>query len=195
MSQRYQLSTATAKIESARKGDILFYRQAELPPGRYTVDAVAYDANATVASVKSFPLEVPAADASGASLSSLVVIDHLERVPAAERDPSNPLYFGETIIYPSMGDPVRKASKVVGYYFTAHAPGAARKALLEVVRDGQVANKIMLSLSAPDENGRVQTAGALPLDSLAPGAYQLRVSLLDGGKPVDTRTAPLTVAE
>ena len=35
MSQHYQLSSPAAKLEAARAGDILFYRQAELPPGQY----------------------------------------------------------------------------------------------------------------------------------------------------------------
>jgi hypothetical protein len=195
MSQHYQLSTSAAKLEAARAGDILFYRQTDLPPGKYTVEAVAYDAGASTASVKSFPLEVPGPDAAGNSLSSLVVIDHVEKVPAAERDAKNPLYMGELLVYPSMGEPVRKAGKVMGYYFTAHAPGATRKALLEIVRDGQVASKLMLNLAAPDAAGRVQHADALPLAALAPGAYELRVSLLDGGQATLTRSAAFTVTE
>jgi hypothetical protein len=195
MSQHYQLSSPSAKLEAARSGDILFYRQTELPPGKYTVDAVAYDAGAAAASVKSFPLEVPGADADGTLLSSLVVIDHVERVPAAERDAKNPLYFGETLVYPSMGEPLHKAGKVMGYYFTAHAPGAARKALLEVVHGGQVAHRLMLNLTAPDGQGRVQNAGTLPLDSFAPGTYELRVSLLDGAERVATRSTPFALAE
>lgn len=195
MSQHYQLTTPLAKLESARAGDILFYRQAELPAGRYTVEAVAYDASGAAASVKSFPVDVPAPGPQGISVSSLVVIDHLERVPAAERDPKNPLYFGETLVYPSMGDPVRKAGKVLGYYFTARAPGSGRKAVLEVVRDGKLADSRMINLPAADDKGRVQHADALALDALAPGAYELRVSLLDGTQRVATRSTAFTLAQ
>jgi hypothetical protein len=194
MSQRYQLSTAPEKLEAAKKGDILFYRQAELPPGKYTVDAVAYDAGATAASVKSFSLEVPA-EIEGVGLSSVVVIDHVERVPAADRDPRNPLYFGDTLVYPSMGDPLRKAGKVMGYYFTAQAPGAPRKGLLEVVQGGKVVSRLALTLAAPDASGKVQHAGTLALDPLPPGSYEMRVSLLDGTRTVASRTAPFAVAE
>jgi VWFA-related protein len=195
MSQHYQLSSTAAKLEVARAGDILFYRQTELPPGKYTVDAVAYDAGAAAASVKSFPLEVPGPDPGGTVLSSLVVIDHVEKVPASERDASNPLYMGEVLVYPSMGDPIRKSGKVMGYYFTAHAPGTPRKALLEVVQDGAVTSKLLLNLSAPDANGRVQYADALAIGSFTPGTYELRVSLLDGSQRVATRSTPFTVAE
>ena len=125
MSQHYQLSTSAAKLEAARAGDILFYRQTDLPPGKYTVEAVAYDAGAGAASVKSFPLEVPGPDAAGNSLSSLVVIDHVEKVPAADRDPKNPLYMGELLVYPSMGEPVRKAGQ--GHGLLLHRARARRE--------------------------------------------------------------------
>ena len=65
VSQHFQLSSPAARLEAARSGDILFYREAELPPGQYVLDAIAYDAGATAASVKSFPLEVPGSGAVG----------------------------------------------------------------------------------------------------------------------------------
>jgi VWFA-related protein len=196
VSQHYQLSAPAAKLDTARAGDILFYRETELPPGKYTLDAVAYDAGAAAASVKSFPLEVAAPGDSGASLSSLVVIDHVERVPAAERDPRNPLYFGEMLVYPNLGDPLRKSTaKALGFYFTARAPASVRKGQLEVVRDGQVTAALPLQLPAPDATGLIQHAGTLSLDSFAPGAYQMRLTLLAGNERLASQTASFTVAE
>jgi hypothetical protein len=196
VSQHYQLSTSAAKLDSARRGDILFYREAELPPGQYTVDAVAYDAVTSAASVKTFPLEVPAPGPSGAILSSLVLIDHVERVPAADRDPQNPLYFGEMLVYPNLGDPLRKsAAKVLGFYFTARGPSTARKAQLEVAREGQVTARLPLDLSAPDASGLIQHAGTLPLQALAPGSYEMRLTMQAGSERLVSRTASFTVAE
>jgi VWFA-related protein len=196
MSQHYQLSAPAAKVDTARAGDILFYRETELPPGKYTLDAVAYDAGAATASVKSFPFEVPAPGDTGAALSSLVVIDHVERVPAAERDPKNPLYFGEMLVYPNLGDPLRKSvAKALGFYFTARGPANARKGQLEVVRDGQVTAALPLQLAAPDASGLIQHAGTLALDSFAPGTYEVRLALLAGNERLASRTATFTVAE
>jgi hypothetical protein len=196
VSQHFQLSSPAAKLEAARAGDILFYRETELPPGNYLVDAVAYDAGATVASVKSFPLEVPAPGPSGAFLSSLVVIDHVEQVPAADRDANNPLYFGELLVYPSLGDPLRKSvAKAMGFYFTARGPANARKALLEVLRDGQVTARHPLDLPAPNATGLIQHAGTLPLQTFAPGTYELRLTMMAGSERLASRAAPFTVAE
>jgi hypothetical protein len=196
VSQHYQLSAPAAKVDNARAGDILFYRDTELPAGKYTLDAVAYDASAAAASVKSFAFEVPAPGGSGASLSSLVVIDHVEKVPAAERDPRNPLYFGEMLVYPNLGDPLRKSTaKALGFYFTARGPANARKAHLEVVRDGQVTAAMPLQLSAPDATGLIQHAGTLALDGFVPGTYEMRVALLAGTERLASRTTTFTVAE
>jgi hypothetical protein len=196
VSQHYQLSAPAAKLDTARAGDILFYRETELPPGKYTLDAVAYDAEATAASVKSFPFEVPAPGDSGATLSSLVVIDHVEQVPAAERDPKNPLYFGEMLVYPNLGDPLRKsAAKALGFYFTARGPANARKGQIEIVREGQVTARLPLDLPAPNASGLIQHAGTLPLQSFAPGSYEIRLALLAGSERLASRTATFTVAE
>src|SRR6266536_6068903 len=61
LSQRYLLSTPEAKLETARRGDLLFYRQASLAPGRYTLEAVAYDGMSQKASVSTAAVEVPRA--------------------------------------------------------------------------------------------------------------------------------------
>ena len=45
-SRRYALAWPKAKADEVRRGRILFERDALLPPGRYTVEVVAYDAQA-----------------------------------------------------------------------------------------------------------------------------------------------------
>ena len=71
-SQPYRLTGPAADRERTQKGEILFYRQPELPPGRYTVEGVVHDALGPRAGVVRMPLDVPAetAFASAASSSS-----------------------------------------------------------------------------------------------------------------------------
>jgi VWFA-related protein len=194
LSQHFQLSAPTAKLAEAQSGDILFYREADLPPGRYTLEAIAYDATATAASLRSFPLEVPAPGSSGTALSSLVLIDRIEKVPSSERDPRNPLYYGDALVYPNMGEPFHKSAvKALGFYFTAR--NAGQKALLEVAKSGQIIGSLPLDLPAPNADGLIQNAGALPLFGFAPGVYELRLSLMSGTQRLASRTAAFTVAE
>ncbi|HXK08482.1 MAG TPA: VWA domain-containing protein, partial [Vicinamibacteria bacterium] len=195
LSQHFQLSAASAKLAEAQAGDILFYRQADLPPGKYTLEAIAYDATATAASLRTVPLEVPGASA-GTSLSSLVLIDRIEKVPPSERDPANPFYYGDALVYPNMGAPFRKSAvKALGFFFTACDTKPGHKAVIEVAKGGQSLGKLPLDLPAANADGVVQSAGALPLAGFGPGAYELRLSLLDGVRPVASRTASFTVTE
>jgi hypothetical protein len=50
-----------------------------------------------------------------------------------------------------------------------------------------------VELAAPDDKGRVQQVGRLPLAPLAPGTYQLHVVVSDGGATLE-RTAYFQVA-
>src|SRR5262245_22197151 len=59
LSSHYPLSGPIDKLEAAKKAEILFYREAELPPGRYEVEVVAYDTPTGRASVRKTKLEVP----------------------------------------------------------------------------------------------------------------------------------------
>jgi len=194
LSQHFQLSTPAAKLKNAQGGDILFYRQADLPAGRYTAQAIAYDATAKAASLKTFNLEVP--PASGASLSTLVIISRIEKVSTSERDPRNPLYYGDAIVYPSMGEPFSKSvTKALGFFFSARDPQPGQRAVLEVAKSGQLVGQLPLDLPAPNADGVIQSAGALPLANFAPGDYELRLSLLSGSQKLASRTAPFTVTE
>jgi VWFA-related protein len=196
VSQHFELSTPQDRLDAARAGNILFYREAELPPGKYTVEVVAFDAQAQTASVQRLPLEVGPATAAGTTMSSLMLIDRVEQVAEADRDPGNPLYYGEALLYPNLGVPYRKsASPVMGFYFTASrvAPGAG--AVLEVLSGGQQVGRLPMDLPAANADGRIQHAGALPLGSFAPGAYELRLSLTRGEDRLATRTARFVVAE
>src|SRR5262249_31890836 len=64
MSHHYQLSGPLDKVDAAKRGEVLFYRETQLPPGKYSIDALAYDAPTRKSSLKSIALEVPGARAS-----------------------------------------------------------------------------------------------------------------------------------
>ena len=198
LSQRYLLSAATADLAAARRGDILFYRQADFPPGRYTVEAVAYDALAQKASVSTAAFEVPKSTDGRPRLSSVVLVGRAEKVSAAEAPAESPFVYGETLIYPNMGEAFRKsASPAVGFFFTVYGvadKAAPATATIEVFAGNQAAGQVTAALPAPDATGRIQYAGALPLQAFAPGAYTLKVTAVTSGGR-DTRQASFTVVE
>jgi len=200
MSQHYVLTAAPNQVANAQKGAVLFYRETDLQPGRYTIEAVGYDAVANKASVKTSTLDVPANRDGNLRISSLVLVKRIEDVPEKDKNPSNsnPLFYGQTLIYPNLGDPVRRsAQQMLSFYFTAYsdqAATAARRAAVEVRRGGQPVGQATMELPTPDSNGRIQHAGVLPIQSFTPGAYELKVTVADG-RSLATTSAPFTVEE
>jgi len=196
LSQHYLLNGPSEKLEAARKGEIIFYRETDLPPGRYTVETVAYDAANGKASAQTANLEVTSANAAALRLSSVVLLKRAERLTAADQKKNNPFHFGEVLIYPNTGEPLRKSAiKQLAFFFTAYQAKNATstpKLTIEVVRNGQVVGRTAADLPAADASGRIQHASALPLDNFQPGAYELRITVKDGPTSV-ARSTPFTV--
>jgi hypothetical protein len=197
LSQRYVLSVPEASLAAARKGDILFYRDADLAPGRYTLEAVGYDALSQKAGVQTAVLDVGKVEKGRIHLSSIMLVGRVEKVSPSDASES-PFRFGETLLYPSMGEPFRKAaSPALGFYFLVVGgsdSGAPKKATIEVYRADQPVGRVTADLPAADATGRIQYAGSLPLQTFPPGSYHLKVTASDGSG-FDTHETPFTLTE
>src|SRR5262245_9124517 len=189
LSHHYGLVGPLKSLDSVKKGKILFYRETSLPPGKYEVDAVAYDALASKASVNRCGFEIPAAGENDLRLSSLTIIQRAEQVK--EKTDSRFLVGDQLMVYPNLGEPVHESAKQMGFYFNVYtAKGSAQgpNLTLEVLQNNKSVARVPLKLGAPDANGRIQYASALPLDSLNPGTYELKISVSDAKSTV-TRSA------
>jgi VWFA-related protein len=196
VSQHYEVKGPIAEIERARQGDVLFYRQPELPPGLYTMETVVYDAPSGKSSVRVATVEVPNVDVSRLRLSSLVLVKRGEKIAEGERRPDNPLFVKDVVLLPNLGEPVSKASKEVGFYFSVY-PGAGRgtpESEIELLRDGTLLARVPMPRATPDESHRIPQFGRLPLDQLAPGTYELRVVVKQGSDQA-SRSTMLRVVE
>ena len=192
-SQPYRLTGPAKDVHVARQGDILFYRQPTLDPGRYTLEYSLYDELSGQAGTGTLPLEVAARDRSALAMSSLVIVDRAEAVPAAEKDADNPLYLGDTLIYPNLGTPVaRSARGSLVFYYTARGGRPSLTGRVELLQDGRVLATRELQVPKADDTGLVQQANELPLDDVDAGPYELRVTLADGAS-MAARTAPFVL--
>ena len=143
MSQRYQLTGPLDQLERAKLGEVVFYREPELEPGVYGVEAIAFDALSQKASVRLSTLDQKKVDTDALRLSSLVIVRRGEKVPEAERVQGSPLYVGDTLLYPNLGEPLVKGTdKELGFYLVVYpTQGAAPQpggpsATLELLQNG-----------------------------------------------------------
>lgn len=181
VSQQYLVNGPLEKLEAAKRGEVLFYREVVLPPGRYTIEAVAYDSLSNKASVQTCNVEAPGDSKASLRLSSIVILKRAERLTDEDKKSANPFHFGEVLIYPNTGEPLRKsATKQLAYFFTVYPPQgstAAPKLTLEVQQNGKSLGQASIDLPAPDAGERIQYASAIPIDSFPPGAYELKVTV------------------
>ncbi len=190
LSQHYGLTGNIKDLEAAQKGDVLFYREAQLPPGKYHVQVIAYDAAAGGVNVSTTKLEISGSDLSKPRLSSVAVLKKAERLTTAEQQRDQPLHFGELLVYPNLGE--RIAAKQLAYFFTAWPPKGATKPMqltLEILQNNRPVGKTSGELPPADERGQIKYAGSFAIDKFQAGEYELRVTVSDGQNSVSRSTS------
>jgi hypothetical protein len=189
-SQQYLLSGRRHELEAARRGELLFYRQPELLPGAYSVEALAHDAKAQRSSARISTVTVPSPGSDHARVSSVVIVRRAERVKPGDRDEKNPLYVGDLLLYPDLGVPTRtRADGDLAFFFTAYGQRARdTHGRVELLSQGRVVSSAPLAVSAFDPQGRLPQLQRLPIDTLPQGLYELRVIVSDG-RGTDSKTA------
>lgn len=182
VSQHYEVKGPIAEIERARQGEVIFYREAELPAGVYTMETIVHDAPSGKASVRISTVDVPRENPDGLRMSSLVLVRRSDKVSGDDRPVGNPLLVNDVVLSPNLGDTVSKRTRELPFYFTVYPVkgGPAPESTLDLLRDGAVIAQVPLPLSPADESGRIQQVGRLPLDALSPGLYELRVVVKQG---------------
>ena len=188
-SQRYALVDANAR------GEVLFFRQPTLPPGSYTLEYVVHDSLGQRAGAGTVPVVVQDTRAGQPQVSSLLIVQRAERVPASQRDAGNPLYYGDLLLYPNLGEAISKQqSPALSFAFNVIAGGAPAHASLTLLQGQRTLGQTALSLGTPDSQGRIWHVSQLPLANLAPGEYTLSVTV-NAGDSSETRRAPFRVIE
>ncbi|HWP45146.1 MAG TPA: VWA domain-containing protein, partial [Blastocatellia bacterium] len=197
LSRHYVLSGPVEQMEAAKRGEILFYREEQLPPGRYVVETAAYDKPSGKASIQRDTLEVLPSDKSKLRVSSLFILKRAERLTPEEQKKSNPFHYGELVVYPNLGEPIRKsAMKQLPFFFNVYVPEGVKtapKVGIEVLQRGQRLARLQSELPAPDPAGRIQYASAIPLESFQPGSYELKVTVGEASAAI-SRSVAFTVA-
>ena len=196
-SKRYTLSGPIEKIEDAKKGRVLFYREADLPPGRYTLETIAYDAPSGHASVLSTTIEVTASDEGKWGMSDVLILQRAEPVNAADQNIANPFRVGNVIVNPNLGEPISRSLKQLPFFFTVYTPAGSTtkpRLTIELRRDGKVLAQIPGELPDADELGRRQFVAALPLEKIPSGSYELRIMVSDETMSI-SRSGSFTIVD
>jgi len=193
LSQHYTLNGAAQDAEPTRKGSVLFYRETQLPPGKYNVQVIAYDAVTSAVNVSATPLEIPRTDDARLRLSSIAVLKRAERLTPDEQKRDRPLRFGELLVYPNLGERIdRRTAKQLAYFFTAWPAKGFTKPLqmtLEILQNNRSLGTTSGELPAADESGQIKYAGSFAIDKFQPGLFELKITLSDGQNSTSQSTS------
>lgn len=192
LSQHYALTGAADTVENAKKGEVLFYREAQLTPGKYHVELIAHDQSTGRVHVSTSALEVPGVDDTKPRLSSVAVLKRAERISPEEQKQNRPLQFGELLVYPNLGERIDpNAAKQLAYFFTAWAPKGATKPMevkLEILQNNRSIGQTAGELPPADERGQIKYASAFAIDKFSPGVFELKITVSDGQNSVSRST-------
>jgi VWFA-related protein len=179
LSQEYLLTGDAKDVEAAKKGEILFYREPDLPPGVYTVESIVFDAAANRGSARIATLTVPKLAPATPGMSSLVLVTRTEELGAIGTSGASPLAVGKTLLYPNLGEPIANSpARELPFYFALYNAGAGAKASAQLLRNGRVLADAPIQLALPS-GPRVQHVGRFPIGALPPGTYELRIKVGD----------------
>ena len=171
---------------------MLFYREAQLAPGKYNVQLLAFDGTAGTISVRSSSLEVPPADDARLRLSSLAVLKRAEQLTPEEQKRDQPFHFGELVVYPNLGEPiVKSAAKQLTFFFTAwpaKVSSAPLKLTLQILQNQKPLGQTSTDLPAADAQGQIKYASSIPLDKFPAGVFLLKITVSDGKSSVSRST-------
>ena len=182
LSKQYRLSGPLDKIEETKRTRVLFYREADLAPGRYTVETISYDAPTGRASVRNGTIEIAANGEAKLRVSDIVILKRAEPASAADEKLSNPFHVGNVIVSPNLGEPIHRSLKQVPFFFTVYTAAGTTtlpKLTIELRQAGQTLAQMPGDLPEPDAAGRIQYLAELPLEKIPVGTYELRVTVSD----------------
>lgn len=147
-----------------------------LSPGKYRITAAVMDRESGKLTAAATEVET-GADSNGVSMSSLVMVDHLQK--AAANGAADPLVYQGDRLVPMLSRTIGPAEQRTVYFLAKANAKAPEKPRLEIelLVDGQPAAKQVGAMPEPNE------AGLIPMSFVAParaGHCELRLTAVQG---------------
>jgi GWxTD domain-containing protein len=176
-------------VDSPAAGRSALYQKAFfLAPGAYRLNVVAKDVNGGNTNSLELALRVPQFEAGKLSASGIILADLIERVPARTVG-SGQFVLGASKVRPRLSASFRR-DESMGIYFQVYEAGAGEttqkpNGALEYVVIKNGSNQPVLDFSEemsslPDASAhQITVEKLLPLASLEPGDYTLKIAITD----------------
>lgn len=172
-------------LEATRAGHFIYTQHFPMATGRYTLETAVLDRETMKVSGKKQSLVVPA-EAGGVGVSSLSLIRNVSQDSTQGGDGEDPLRFKGGKVTLTLDDTVKAAPGAkLSLYFTVYPQAGTNepaRLVMEFLQDGKAVVRGEPELPMPDENGRIPYIATVPLESMKPGQYEIRITALQSGK-------------
>ena len=184
-SQQFPFRGPRDKVSEIQGRNLVFYRTADLPPGRYTLETVVQDGRSKKVTSKRAVLLVPAKAPQSVALSSLILVRRLDASRGDSDLAESPLLYNRQMVIPNLSSVINSKERPdLAFYFVAIAPAGESQATVDMIvsKEGRpVGHMGERPLPQPDEKGRIPYIATLPLSSMSSGNYDVKVLVSRGG--------------
>jgi len=186
------VDTTPERIEFAAQRSSIYQKSVPLAPGMYRLELIVKDVVGETMSTHRTALRVPEFDSESLSASSLIIADRIERVPTRSLG-TGQFVIGSSKVRPRIGEEF-KPSERMGIYLqvynlgedeaTQRPQGAVTYQIAKLDQPGE----LLLNFTEPIDQIRGASSRQmvieklLPLNSLSPGEYQLKLKIADDVK-------------
>ncbi len=177
---------ATDSLQAAggQLRDVLFYKEANISVGPHLVEVSAYDARTGRASVRRTNVDVPAARTDLLQLGDILILRSGERASGAatERLGVPALRVDDWLLVPDFGEPIQGRT-TLAFAFAAYVAPASEPPVegsVAILQDGRQISHWRLNVETAPQRGLGWHVSHLSLGDIAPGAYELAVTLTRG---------------
>ncbi len=189
-SRDFPFEVPSDRLDEFQKQYFLETYPAELPPGRYTLEAAVADREGNKAAARRIAVMAPP-PATGVRISSLTLVRRLDPLAPGMKE-SGPLDVGTTRIVPALDHTIQLAPNAgFSFYFVVYPEvGSAEqpRLVLELSRDGSPVAAVSPDLPPPNERGEIPYVASLPMSGFEAGQYELRAIVTQGAAAVEERT-------
>jgi len=190
LSKDFAVQVPLDKIDAYKAGNLLQSFPAELSPGTYSLEVVIMDRNNNKMSVKKSALTVP--DPSNKlSMSDVVVVRRTD--PLKDNEILNAFYFPGGKVTPTLTDTLKGGpGNFLPFYFSVYPDRTIKdsvKLTMAFYKEGQYLGAAETPLPEMQQDGRIPYIASLPADKFTPGAYQIRVGVIQGNAKVEEDVA------
>jgi VWFA-related protein len=177
------LQGKTVQLDALKASRFTFREEFEVPPGRYTIEAIVADAASGKKGARRTAF-VAAARPAGVAMSAIAVVRSFVPAPPKAPVPDDPYQFQGGRITPALAATLVKSKGAqMALFFTVYPDKAAAepvKAAVQYLKDGALAGQANLDLPVPDQQGRIPYVLSSPMETMPAGAYEIRVTVQQG---------------